>query len=79
MSEMLTADDYSLPENIQLTCPNGHDITNEVCAGGCERVFYDILNDGTGQVACGVYKKNNGHLCYDCWEKLPESEHDEFS
>ena len=69
--ENLTKDDYNLPETLDKDgiCP----ICNEVPEKGGRKyqrcvICHTSLKDPE-MTACGI-----GHICYDCWDDLPEGQ-----
>ena len=59
----ITKDDFSPPERIPVRCRNGHFLVASSVYSSCYSEF-DIQG-----AACGGTEL---HICYDCWDKLPE-------
>ncbi len=65
-----TRSDFNLPEHIELKCPMCGEVLNH--CGICDNPF-----DTDHWIACGKSydgKPNNMHICYNCWDDLPEGE-----
>ena len=59
----ITKNDFSLPERLEIRCHNGHLLMASAVCSNCDSEF-DIQG-----AACGG---PDVHICYDCWDNLPE-------
>ncbi len=71
MGEEMNKSDFTLPEDVSIFCHAGRDITKEVCAF-CGVRFDLLMQTDPQQVACADI--GNEHVCYSCWDDLPESD-----
>jgi hypothetical protein len=63
-----TRSDFNLPEHIELKCPMCGEVLKH--CGICDNPFDP---DERYLVVCGnSANAHNGHICYNCWDGLPE-------
>ena len=70
-----TKADFNLPEPIEAKCQTCGETVNH-----CEICGEPFNLEDRNQVVCGNLEatpagsRNSGHICYDCWDNLPEGE-----
>ena len=69
--ENLTKDDYSLPETLDKDgiCPTCKEVPKMGGKKYLECVICHTSLKDPEVTACGI-----GHICYDCWDDLPEGQ-----
>ena len=65
----LTKDDYDLPETLDKDgiCPTCNEFPKKGGKKYLECVICHTSLEEPEMTACGI-----GHICYDCWDDLPE-------